>query len=297
MSQTELPQRSSHIACRVIAIFAAAFWTFAGSLDSATAFQPEPQSTSKAIRVGVLSSAKEPKANTSQGLFIKILKEAGCDAKAISADEVKHGGLKQLDLFIIGGGSGTKFNSSLGEEGGRLVEEFVSDGGGVMGSCAGGYSFVLGHNEALRYIEVANARCIDTAGGRWARGKGVVDLEPVGNDLKPIKMFYANGPLWEIANEKGFGRIEVLARFRSDIHKEGDAGGVMPGTPAIIAGTFGRGRFVLFSAHPEFQSSLGNQPMVADAAKWVTGGRSADAPPVEELKIDWSSVFPTRASK
>ncbi|MFO0943311.1 MAG: BPL-N domain-containing protein [Pirellulales bacterium] len=242
----------------------------------------------KKTRVGVLSQAKEPNSNTSQGLYISILAGAGFDAKAISAEQVKQGGLNDLDLFIIGGGSGTKFNASLGEDGGQLVEQFVKRGGGVIGTCAGGYSFVLGHNEALKYIEVANARCIDTKNNRWARGKGNVQIVPADDVFRPLKMFYANGPLWEIANEPGFGKIEVLARFNTDIHKEGDAGGIMLGTPAILAGTFGDGRFVLFSAHPEFYKSLGNHPLVIDAARWVTKGHLSN---VE--KINWSAVFPS----
>lgn len=242
----------------------------------------------KKIRVGVLSQSEEPKSNTSQGLYISILASAGIDAKAISAEQVKQGGLDELDLFIIGGGSGTKFNASLGEDGGQLVEQFVKRGGGVIGTCAGGYSFVLGHNEALRYIEVANARCIDTKDGRWARGKGNVQIVPADDTFRPLKMYYANGPLWEIANEPGFGKIEVLARFNTDIHKEGEAGGIMLGTPAILAGTFGDGSFVLFSAHPEFYKSLGNHPLVIDAARWATKGRLSN-----EEKISWPEVFPS----
>lgn len=240
------------------------------------------------IRVGVLSQVKEPKSNSSQGLYISILTSAGFEAKAISAEQVKQGGLDELDLFIIGGGSGTKFNTSLGQDGGQLVEQFVTRGGGVIGTCAGGYSFVLGHNEALRYIEVANARCIDTKDGRWARGKGNVQVIPSDDAFRPLKMYYANGPLWEIANEPGFGKIEVLARFNTDIHKDGDIGGIMLGTPAILAGTFGEGRFVLFSAHPEFYKSLGNYPLVADAARWVTHGQLR-----EQEKITWQEVFPS----
>jgi len=122
------------------------------------------------IRIGVLSKAATPAANTSQGLYIRILKEAGMEARAVSAEEVKAGALEKLDIFIIGGGSGTAFNKSLGPDGGANVEAFVKAGGGVLGSCAGGYSFVRGHNEALRYIEIANEVCIDTEHGRWTRG-------------------------------------------------------------------------------------------------------------------------------
>ena len=78
-----------------------------------------------AIRVGVLSKAAEPGKATSQGLYLSIPREAGMQARAVSAGEVKGGALDKLDIFIIGGGSGTAFNASLGREGGRLVDDFV----------------------------------------------------------------------------------------------------------------------------------------------------------------------------
>ena len=255
---------------------------FGAEATAATEAQP--------IRVGVLSSATEPGSNTSQGLYIRILREAGMEAKAVSGEQVRSGALDDLDIFIIGGGSGTKFNKSLGEEGGKLVEAFVRRGGGVLASCAGGYSFVRGHNDALKYVEVANARCIDYHDGRWARGKGVVELE-TGDSAKPkLEMYYANGPLWEITDEPGFGVTKALATFSTDIKKGDDKGGVMPGTPAILGGSYGEGRFVLFSAHPEFKWKLGNPPLIVDAAKWVVQG---PLKPGEE--VDWKSVFPTAA--
>lgn len=241
----------------------------------------------RVIRVGVLSSLEEPGPNTSQGLYIRILRDAGMEARAVSPEFVKGGGLGRLDLFIIGGGSGTKFNTMLGPEGCDLVEDFVRKGGGALASCAGGYSFVRGHNEALRYLEIANARCVDTENGRWARGKGVVEIEAGNSAKSTLKMFYANGPIWEITNEPGFGLTVPLARFVTEVKKEGDPGGVMAGSPAVLGGTFGEGRFVLFSAHPEFYRNLGNHPLVAQAARWVVRGALR---PGET--VDWDSVFP-----
>jgi hypothetical protein len=247
---------------------------------------------SKTIRIGVLSKTEVPAENTSQGLYIRILRSAGMEAGRVSAEAVKAGALDKLDVFVIGGGSGTTFNKSLGADGGAKVEEFVRRGGGVLGSCAGGYSFVRGHNDALRYIEIANAICIDTDNGRWARGGGTVEIAPVGNGLAPLKMHYMNGPLWKITEEPGFGRTVALARYVTDVKKKDDPGGIMPGTPAILAGTFGEGRFVLFSGHPEFFAKMGNNPMVVDAARWVVQGKMGEHEPIE-----YRTVFPSMSLK
>jgi glutamine amidotransferase-like uncharacterized protein len=254
--------------------------------SAAPADKSKKTDTSPKKRVAVLSSATEPGANTSQGLYISILREAGFDARAINAAEVREKKLEGIDIFVIGGGSGTAFNKSLGPEGGKVVQDFIRRGGGALASCAGGYSFVIGHNEALKYIELAQARCIDYQDGRWARGKGEVEITPADERFRPLKMYYANGPLWEIVKDQGADKTVALASFKDDVKREGDKGGIMPGTPAILGGTYGDGRFVLFSAHPEFHKKLGNHLVLTDAANWVTRGKLK---PDEAIK--WEEVF------
>jgi glutamine amidotransferase-like uncharacterized protein len=281
--------RRSHIRIAALALFfaAAVFLPNPASTHAEDAKSPPSGSTPKK-RVAVLSSAEEPGANTSQGLYIEILREAGFDARAIHADEVRAKKLEGIDIFVIGGGSGTAFNKSLGEEGGKIVKDFVRRGGGSLASCAGGYSFAIGDNDALKWISLAQARTIDCKEGRWARGKAEVEIAPGDPNFAPLKMYYANGPLWEIAKQQGPDRTVALATYRSDVKKGNDPGGVMPGTPAILGGTFGEGRFVLFSAHPEFYKKLGNHHLVSDAARWVTRGRLKAGEPIE-----WKEVFPS----
>lgn len=239
-------------------------------------------------RAVVLSAKQEPSENTSQGLYIRILREAGFEARAISSEEVRETKLANVDIFIIGGGSGSAFNRSLGPDGGKIVREFIRNGGGALASCAGGYSFAIGQKEELKYISIAHAEIFDAEDGRWARGKGNVEIAPADKHYRSLTMFYANGPLWTIGKQHGSDRTVALARFVGDVMKEGEPGGVMPGTPAILGGTFGDGRFVLFSGHPEFYKKLGNQPLVADAARWVTRG------PLEpDEPIHWADVFPS----
>lgn len=259
-----------------------------GLMIPALSAEETGRTNSAPIRIGVLSKSDAPAENTSQGLYIRILKEAGMEAGAVSAEQVKMGALEKLDIFIIGGGSGTVFSKSLGPDGGAKVETFVKAGGGVLASCAGSYALVRGYNEATRYLEIANAVCLDMENQRWARGAANVQVAPAAAGLTPLTMYYANGPLWKITQEPGFGRTVALAHYMTDVKKKGDPGGVMPGTPAILAGTFGEGRYVLFSGHPEFYKKLGNQPMIIDAARWVVRGKLTAGE-----KIDYRSVFPS----
>ena len=170
----------------------------------------------------------------------------------------------------------------------RWFKSSFARGGGALASCAGGYSFAIGNNEALKYIAIARANVIDSQDGRWARGKGDVEIAPEDDRYRPLTMHYENGPLWEIAKNQGVDRTVALARFRGDVKKRNDSGGIMPGTPAILGGTYGDGRFVLFSGHPEFFKKLGNGPLVGDAARWVTRGRLKPEEPIR-----WGDVFPS----
>ena len=50
--------------------------------------------------------------------------------------------------------------------------------------------------------------------------------------------------------------------------------------------------YVLFSAHPEFHSRLGNHSLIVDAAHWVVRGALQTGE-----TVDWNSVFPGTAKK
>ena len=60
---------------------------------------------------------------------------------------------------------------------------------------------------------------------------------------------------------------EEMAKFKTEIAKNGAPEGVMLGTTAIARGRFGQGRVICFSPHPEMTEGLGH--MVERAMRWV----------------------------
>lgn len=200
-------------------------------------------------------------------------------AGLIDGAGVRRGDLRDVDVLIFPGGSGGAQCNALSPEGGEIVEQFVADGGGVIGICAGGYSLIRGENDRFCNVELMDADLLD--GEHWARGIGNVMIQPADDDEEPIEILYYNGPLWKPADGAAVADYTVLAIFASDMH-EGDAPtGVMPGTPAIIAAQRGEGRVVLFSPHPERTPGLGW--MLVDAANWVAG--------TPDDEISWETVF------
>ena len=59
--------------------------------------------------------------------------------REVSADDILRGCLSDVDVLIHPGGSGGKQGRHLGEEGRQRIRQFVQEGGGFMGICAGAY--------------------------------------------------------------------------------------------------------------------------------------------------------------
>jgi len=66
-----------------------------------------------------------------------------------------------------------------------------------------------------------------------------------------MDIYYAQGPLLAPDEDKDLPDYTVLAYFRTAIAKKGATPEVMLNTPAIITASFGRGRVIVISPHPE----------------------------------------------
>ena len=83
----------------------------------------------------------------------------------LNAEGVRAGGLGEFDVAVFSGGSGGRQSGALGEAGRRAVREFVEEGGGYVGICAGAYLACSGFDWG---VGVLNAR---TVSPQWRRGK------------------------------------------------------------------------------------------------------------------------------
>src|SRR5258707_820421 len=57
----------------------------------------------------------------------------------VSGKDIVSGALKDFDVVIFSGGSGSKESAAIGEAGREEVRRFVREGGGYIGICAGAY--------------------------------------------------------------------------------------------------------------------------------------------------------------
>jgi glutamine amidotransferase-like uncharacterized protein len=222
----------------------------------------------KIIRVAIYADEGASKKGSPQ--VQKCLPAAeGFEIKTLTAAEIRHGALDKFDVLIQPGGSGSAQAKSLGDEGRKRVKQFVADGGGFIGICAGAY---LASAEYPWSLGLLDAHVIDDE--HWARGQGDVELSiskigrsALGIDEEHCPIRYNQGPLLGPGGKDDINDYELLATFESEIAKKGAPAGVMKGTAAIARGTFGKGRVQCFSPHPE--KTPGREAFLQAAVRWV----------------------------
>ncbi len=197
-------------------------------------------------------------------------KTADIKVTKVTGKEIADGVLKNFDVVIFSGGSGSKEGAALGEAGREDVRRFVREGGGYIGICAGAYLACTGFSWG---VGVLNAK---TVSSKWMRGKGDVEIEfvPTSRSATGIAggkhtIRYANGPIITADQREGIAPFEPLAFFRTELAEHDSPKGAMVDAPAIVRGVFGKGRVVSSSPHPE--QTAGMENFIENAVRWVAG--------------------------
>ncbi len=213
---------------------------------------------------------------------------------SVTLDEVIDGCLvdpeRGFTVLCVMGGFAPNYASRLGDAGYNRIREFVSNGGGYVGLCAGAY---LATNQGIGLVPVD---VVDIH--RWARGSGACQIEFTADGAialgalepsaaaAPVTVRYANGPLMRIS---GPG-VTALANFVSEFRgPQGDYPPRMAGSPAVVLGrcTGGGGLVALVSPHLEdgtdtrsltpFRNLFHLASRDSLLQRWLAGGGSSEA--------------------
>jgi len=162
--------------------------------------------------------------------------------------------MSNFDVVVFPGGSGSGQSDALGAAGRAAVVDFVRRGGGYIGTCGGTF---LGM-EHLKLYGDPPPPTVEP----WARGHGPVSMEFNAEGVASLQLgsVYSNrnvtieywqGPIVATANVPP--SVSILSYFRTEIHSghPNQTTGTMVNTPAMTSATFGSGRVVLNSPHPE----------------------------------------------
>ena len=176
--------------------------------------------------------------------------------------------LSGFDIAVFGGGSGSKQAGEIGAEGRAAVRKFVDGGGGYLGICAGAYLACKGFDWGIGLL---NAR---TVSPKWERGHARLELElsdagrEVFGDVRGrFGVSYHNGPVIEPLGDDALPAYEVLAWFRTEANGKDSPHGLMVNSPAVVRATFGKGRVITISPHPEGTAGLEN--FIPHAIAWL----------------------------
>jgi glutamine amidotransferase-like uncharacterized protein len=244
--------------------------SFVCLLYAAAALAQQPATISVAVYDDAGATSSKEK------LIVAIEKSERYALQRLKADDIRAGKLKEFKVVMLPGGSGSKQGNTLGPEGREEIRQFVKDGGGYIGICAGAY---LATNDYDWSLHILNAKVMDRQ--HWARGVADLELslpsagkELFGKQADRLTLHYHQGPLLAPADKEGLPAYQELARFEAEVAKNGAPMGVMIGTTAIAAADFGKGRVLCFSPHPELTKDM--ESMVHRGIDWTTRG---DRPP------------------
>ncbi|MCB1204078.1 MAG: biofilm PGA synthesis protein PgaB [Verrucomicrobiae bacterium] len=246
-----------------------------------------------------LSRAEEPAADVSAPLRVAIYRGPGVGgagpeavkkrldaepgrftASFVGPEDVRAGLLFAHDAVIFPGGSGSRQADGLGADGREDVRSFVRTGGTYLGICAGCYLACENFSWSLKILDAK------TKSSKWQRGTKMLELgfTPEASSLLGVpeagaKVKYVNGPVMEAAGSQELPDFTPLALFRTEVAENGTPAGIQVDSPAILAGTFGKGRVVGISPHPEQSEGLGEiVPRLLDwAAGRIGSARDMDA--------------------
>ena len=239
-------------------------------IDCAAVTMLPPRVAGGPVRVAVYNGGGT--GNTTSAYFGSLIAGGKAVTRLAGPDDIRDGALKQFDVVVFPGGSGSRQAAAIGEKGREAVREFVNSGGGYLGVCAGAYLATMRYGWSLKILDACT---VDSK--HWARGTGMIKMEmtPAGRELLGgrdglMAIYYGQGPLLGVAEAADVPDYTVLAWYRSEIAKNGAPEGVMVNTPAIISGTFGKGRVIAVSPHPEkAKSEAGSQKIILRAVQWL----------------------------
>lgn len=223
---------------------------------------PAPAPVTVAMLVGDGVSGKGP------AMIEETLTAEGYKLVKLDAADIRAGKLKGAAVLIVPGGVSRTQATALGRDGREIVKQFVADGGGYVGFCAGCYLVSSGYDWSLHLLPV---RVVDTA--NWERGIKplAVELTPAGKAAfgradERVQVKYHNGPV--LAPAPGSeGALHSLAVYREELTRKGAKEGLMLGTPAAVAGRYGKGWAIGISPHPEQTDGL--RDMLPAALRWA----------------------------
>jgi len=229
----------------------------------------EPTNTVGQIKTGVYAG-RGISGNGATEWFRIVERSPELELKIVDSEMIRAGGLDGLDVFVMPGGSSPDIKKDLGTNGVARLRDFIKNGGGYFGTCAGCCLMMEEAPDPSRGIGVMPFY----RSGSKGRFLLPIELNKDGAAATGLKtglysIQYSHGPILEPSTQLVAGAsFKVFGVNRSDSGKHGK-GPEMYGRAAIVGGTFGKGRVFVTSVHPEFFEN--SRVLVRGGFHFITG--------------------------
>lgn len=167
----------------------------------------------------------------------------------LKGEDLVKGKLKGLDMLVMPGGSSQLQMTSMTPAGVKALQDYVRNGGIYVGICAG-FHITLNRPERAQLMPYTYIK--EAVGNR---GDALIEFTPEARKLLNIdttKIFvrYSRGPIARKA-QWNKGTCKTYAVYKSSVSPLNRLGKSFYGTPALIGGTYGKGKLIASSFHPE----------------------------------------------
>jgi glutamine amidotransferase PdxT len=234
-----------------------------------------PTRSSGILQVGVFDAD-----GASEASVVKVLDGMdGIYFSHLGPADIKPAILERFDVVLFPGGSGGKQGRAIGSQGRESIREFVDDGGGVVGICAGAYLCSSHYDWSLNLVNASVFnKTVDVPGkGKrsvWFRGPAAdvkVEVTSFGPEAIGVsgthKVRYSNGPILSPGSHPDLPAYQVLGFFRTENGIYEQQKNTMINQPAIVFSQYGKGRVLAISPH--FESTKGLENAVINAIRFV----------------------------
>jgi glutamine amidotransferase-like uncharacterized protein len=213
--------------------------------------------------------------------FVEKLKHCFTIEQVTPDEIIQQNILEKFHVLFVGGGMPAEHYKQMKNESGKeAIQRFVKQGGGYIGTCAGAYTAISwDQEEPLKTFSpswelLPHIQIRDRMGHVWKRGMGTskISLTSGGKKIfshesdEEIAMFFQNGPLFECTSNH---ESTILGVYNNEVNTEKNPNSCMIGSGAIGCGTYGNGRVIVFSAHPE-SSGMHVDNLLINAFKYVS---------------------------
>lgn len=179
--------------------------------------------------------------------------------------------LNKYEIVFLPGGFAAEYRYDISDH--DIIRNFVADGGLFVGICAGAYYaadlFVWKGEEYDYPLEIFYGSSVGPLVGQIGWGEqALLNLTPEHpaneNFEDELEIYYFDGPYFIPNNSADVytGKIEILAHYNVN------------NQPAVIAGRFGDGGYLLFGPHPEMdgygKDEGANWPWLYSSLLWFS---------------------------